>query len=244
MQKNDYIHELEKGSLVGALRATFPSLVKLASIVPLPVFSIAQSAGEQMTKYASDSLDRYRGLVASGSDKAQVTLFTKLFKAEGEGTMPYNEIRDEALNYIAAGSDTVSITMTYLTWTLSHRPDIRDTLVKELRTLPPAFGADELRDLPYLNAVINETLRIHSAAPGPFPRLVPPEGVELAGYHMAGGVEVSAQAYSMHRDPAIFPDPSEFRPSRWEGLTPAMKDAFTPFGRGARGMDRFPVYVF
>jgi len=187
-----------------------------------------------MTQYASDSLERYRRLIASGSDKVQDTLFSKLFKANGEGTMPYNEIRDEALNYIAAGSDTVSITLTYLTWTVCRNPDIRETLVKELRTLPPEFGVAQLRDLSFLNQVINETLRMYSAAPGPFPRLVPSGGTALAGYWMAEGTEVSAQAFSMHRDPVTFPAPYEFRPSRWASPTAAMKDAFTPFGRGAR----------
>jgi cytochrome P450 len=234
-QKNEYTLELEQGSLVGAIRCTFPFWVQLCSVIPLPVFKRVHGAGQRMTQYASDSLERYRRLIASGSDKMQDTLFSKLFKANGEGTMPYNEIRDEALNYIAAGSDTVSITLTYLTWTVCRNPDIRETLVKELRTLPPEFGVAQLRDLPFLNQVINETLRMYSAAPGPFPRLVPSGGTELAGYWMAEGTEVSAQAFSMHRDPVTFPAPYEFRPSRWASPTAAMKDAFTPFGRGARG---------
>jgi cytochrome P450 len=188
-----------------------------------------------MTQYASESLERYRKLVASGADKVPETLFSNVFRSNGEWTMPYHEIRDEALNYIAAGSDTVSVTLTYLTWTLSRRPDIRDRLCGELKTLPPGFGAQELRELPFLNQVINETLRVYTAAPAPFPRLVPDGGVHLAGYYMPGGIEVSAQAFSMHRDPAIFPAPSEFRPERWASPTAAMKDAFVPFGRGARG---------
>lgn len=213
----------------------FPLLVRLCSAIPLPVFHRVHDAGERMTVYASDSLERYRRLVASSADKAPETLFSKVFKANGEGTMPYNEIRDEALNYIAAGSDTVSVTLTYLTWTLSRNLDIRDRLVEELRTLAPDFGAHELRELPYLNQVIDETLRIYSAAPGPFPRLVPAEGAHLAGYYMSGGIEVSAQAFSLHRDPVIFPAPYEFQPGRWASPTAAMKDVFTPFGRGARG---------
>ena len=187
-----------------------------------------------MTQYASDSLERYRWLAVSGSDKMQETLFSKLFKANGEGSMPYNEIRDEALNYIAAGSDTVSITLTYLIWAVCSDPNIRETLVRELRTLPPEFGKAQLRDLPFLNQIINETLRLYSPAPGPFPRLVPSGGSELAGYWMAKGTEVSTQAFSLHRDPVTFPAPYKFQPSRWASPTAAMKDAFTPFGRGAR----------
>ncbi|KAI0545628.1 cytochrome protein [Xylaria curta] len=232
--KNEYTDELERGSLVGTIRCTFPLLVNLCSIIPLPFLTLAHEGGERMTQYASDSLERYRKLVASDAAKAPETLFSKVFKANGEGTMPYHEIRDEALNYIAAGSDTVSVTLTYLTWTLGRRHDIRDKLVEELQTLPPGFGALELRELPFLNQVIDEALRVHSAAPAPFPRLVPDGGAQLAGHYMPGGIEVSAQAFSLHRDPVIFPSPDEFRPERWASPTAAMKDAFIPFGRGAR----------
>lgn len=234
-QKNEYTDELEQGSFVGAARCVFPLLVRLGRVLPLPVFHRVHDAGERMTQYADDSLERYRRLVDSDADKVPETLFSKVFKAKGEGIMPYNEIRDEALNYIAAGSDTVSVTLTYLTWTLSRKTDIRDRLVKELRTLPPSFSAQDLRELPFLNQVIDETLRVYSAAPAPFPRLVPAEGARLAGYDMPGGIEVSAQAYSLHRDPTIFPAPYEFRPERWASPTVAMRDTLVPFGRGARG---------
>jgi len=219
------------------VRSIFPLLVRVCGgVIPLiPLFRQVHEAGERMKQYASESLDRYRKLVESGKGEAPETLFSKVYQTNGQGAMPYHEVRDEAVNYIAAGSDTVSTTLSYLTWTLSKKLDVRDRLVEELEALPRGFGAQELRELPYLNGVINETLRIHTAAPAPFPRLVPAEGADLAGYSLAGGVEVSAQAYSMHRDPAIFPDPDEFRPERWAAPTAAMKDAFIPFGRGVRG---------
>ncbi|KAI0149566.1 cytochrome protein [Xylariaceae sp. FL1272] len=231
-----HANELEQGSLVGALRATLPPFImKVSSLIPLPFTNRAHEAGERMTQYAVVSLDRYRKLVDKGADADMPqTLFYKVFKASGEGTMPYNEIRDEALNYIAAGSDTVSITLTYLTWELSRKPKIRKRLVEELRTLPADFGAQELRELQFLNQVIDETLRLYCAAPPPFPRLVPSDGAYLAGYYLPGGIEVSAQAFSMHRDTTVFPSPEEFRPERWQSPTTAMKDSLVPFGRGAR----------
>ncbi|KAI0410628.1 cytochrome P450 [Xylaria grammica] len=128
--------------------------------------------------------------------------------------MPYNVIRDDALNYIPAGSDAASVALTYPTRTPSRRHNIKDKLVEELRAPPPGFGALGLRELPFLNQVIDETLRVHSAALPPFPRLVPGSGAHLAGYYMPGSIEVSAQAFSSHRDPVVFPSPDEFRPER------------------------------
>ena len=48
------------------------------------------------------------------------------------------------------------------------------------------------------------------------------------------GAVVSTQAYSMHHDPDLFPDPDRFWPERWERPTKAMRDAFMPFGGTSR----------
>ncbi|KJZ71230.1 hypothetical protein HIM_09373 [Hirsutella minnesotensis 3608] len=233
-KKNQYAHELERVGRVGALRATFPSTVRLSNYVPIPVFKAAGEAARNMKSYATDSLDRYRRLVEADPNLVQQTLFTKLFKAEKDETMPFSEIRDEALSYIVAGSDTTANTLTFLIWSVCRNPQIRDRLVQELQALPTDYTEADLRDLPVLNQVVNETLRLYSAAPATLPRVVPPGGAELNGYRLDEGTVVGTQAYTMHRDPAIFPDPEVYNPSRWAEPTKAMKEAFMPFGRGPR----------
>lgn len=231
-QKNQYARDLERVGRVGALRSVFPWLAN--ANIPLPLFRQAKEAGQNMKLYATESLDRYRHLVDANPDLAQQTLFTKLFKAEKDDTLPFNEIRDEAVSYIVAGSDTTANTLTFLTWSVSRDAALRKALVDELRTLPADFTESQLRDLPLLNHIIDETLRLYSAAPSSLPRVVPPGGVELAGYWFDEGTTVETQAYSLHRGDA-FPDPGAFIPSRWEEPTKAMKDAYMPFGRGSRG---------
>ncbi|KAM4063653.1 cytochrome p450 [Hirsutella rhossiliensis] len=232
--KNEYVGELERVGRMGALRATFPSLVGFSRIIPLPIFRQAQEASQNLRRYASESLDRYRRLVVASPDLVQQTLFTKLFKAEKEDTMPFNEIRDEALSYLVAGSDTTSNTLTFLTWSVCRNPRLRASLVEELQKLPADFTEAQLRDLPLLNHIIDETLRLYSAAPSGLPRVVPPGGIELAGYWFDEGTVVCAQAYSMHRESTIYPNPDAFVPSRWAEPTKAMKEAYMPFGRGPR----------
>lgn len=188
-----------------------------------------------MRRYAIDSLERYRRLKEADPSLVQQTLFTNLFKAEEEKTIRFNEIRDQGQSYIAAGSSTTANSLTYLTWSVCRHAETRAKLVKELQTLPPGFTEAQLRDLPFLNQVVNETLRLYTAAPSALPRVVPPGGVELAGYWFGEGTVVCTQAFSMHRDPLIFPEPDKFIPSRWASPTKAMKDAFMPFGRGPRG---------
>lgn len=133
-------------------------------------------------------------------------MFTKLFGA-GENGLSDRAINEEAQTYIVAGSDTTAVTLTYLVYSLCRDDRIRKKLVAELAGLPESFTDRDLRDLPYLSQVIDETLRLYPAVPSALPRSVPPEGAQFNGYSLPAGCTVSSQAYSLHRNPKIFPDP-------------------------------------
>jgi cytochrome P450 len=179
-------------------------------------------------------MDRYKRLQEFDPSRVQQTLFTKLFKAENNDTLSFEELIRNAQSYIIAGSDTTAVTLTYLIWSVCRDAHVKSILVKELQTLPHDFDEQSLRDLPYLDQVINETLRLYSAVSAGLPRVVPPGGAEIGGHWLNEGVTVACQAYSIHRNPEIFPNPEDFSPSRWESTTKAMKSAFMPFGKGPR----------
>lgn len=174
------------------------------------------------------------------------TLFTKLFKGEEAELLTMKEIRDEAMIYILAGSDTTALTLTYLIWAVCRDEGIRQTLVNELAGLRGnnSFDDAELRRLPYLNQVIDEALRLYASAPAGLPRVVPAGGATLAGYSFPAGTVVSTQAYSMHRIESIFPDPERFDPSRWAGATKEMRDASMAWGGGSRSKSFFLFLPF
>ncbi|KAL1857604.1 hypothetical protein Daus18300_010244 [Diaporthe australafricana] len=109
-------------------------------------------------QFAEDSLKRYQKLVEKHLENPPPTLFTKLFKGEEEEILAMKEIRDEAKIYILAGSDTTALTLTYLVWAVCRDSAIRVRLAGELANLPAGFGDAELRHLPYLNQVIDESL--------------------------------------------------------------------------------------
>ncbi|KAJ5401140.1 hypothetical protein N7465_011629 [Penicillium sp. CMV-2018d] len=140
----------------------------------------------------------------------------------------------EAQGYIVAGSDTTAVTLTYLTYAVCGNRRIRDKLVAEVTALSEPIHDNDIRNLPYLNMVISETLRIYTAVPFGLPRSVPSEGASFNGYFLPSGATVSTQSYSLHRDPTIFPDPYTFNPERWENPTKEMKDISIPFGGGSR----------
>ncbi|EAU34328.1 predicted protein [Aspergillus terreus NIH2624] len=206
-QKNQYILDLEQISSLAPVRTTFPLLVQLGSLLPLPVFRRVAAAGQRLIDYAQQSIDRYARLVeGSGVSAPPPTLFMKLYNAGKDG-LSTTEIRNEARTYIVAGSDTTAISLTYLVYAVCRDERVHARLVDEVAALPENFDDRMMRELPYLNWVINEALRLYTAVPFGLPRTVPAEGAEFLGYRLPGGVIVSTQSYSLHRDGEIFPEP-------------------------------------
>lgn len=201
---------------------------------PIPGFGDNTDLILGMRRYANESLGRYKKLVEENPDKPFPTLFTRLFKGEEDESLTFKEIVDEAQTYIIAGTDTTAITLTYIVWRVCQSPKIKQRLVEELRQLPEGFQDHDAMKMPYLNQVIEESLRLHGAAPAGLPRMVPPEGATLAGHYLPGGSVVCTQAWSLHRMEDVFPDPERFDPDRWAAPTKAMKDASMPFGGGSR----------
>jgi cytochrome P450 len=237
-QKNQHTLDLENAAFVGALRSTFPAFLFHSKLLPLPVLKRAARATMRAYRDAEESVARHQRLEQADPTTAKPTLFSKLYQASEDDQLSLQETRDNAMAYLVAGSDTTSNSLTYLVWAVCRHPHVKAALLQELAASLPSdddgFGDRELKQLPYLNAVIDETLRIYGAAASALPRVVPPGGASLAGYWLEGGTTVSSQAYSLHRDPVTFPRPEVFDPSRWEAPTRAMKDAFFAFGGGAR----------
>lgn len=202
--------------------------------ITLPPLKKARNVGLRMRKYALESLQRHRDLVAREGPDAKPTVFTKVWAAEESDTITPDELRDNAQAYIIAGSDTTSNTLDYLVWAVCRHPEVQSRLVKELGALPGNFEYDDLRQIPYLDHVIDEALRRYPTAPSGLPREVPAGGGQFCGYHIPAGYTVTTQSYTMHRNTTAFPDPEKFDPSRWENPTQAMKDSFMPFGNGSR----------
>jgi cytochrome P450 len=203
---NQYARDLQKIAFQVGIRVAFPRIVKLASYLPLPIFSETYASTQRMRSYAEKSVRRYEKIVAAEPNKLKPTLFTKLFKA-GEEKMSRNELVADSQTYITAGSDTTAHSLTYLTWAVCRDESIKTRLVTELEALLDGYRDEDLKALPYLNQVIQETLRVYAAAPALLPREIPPGGCEVDGYWMPGGTEVQTQAYSMHRDSVVYPEP-------------------------------------
>ena len=172
----------------------------IARYLPLPFLSEAVKSNNRLMRYAEESLGRHFKQVKIEGESSKSSLFTKLYNAVDEG-LTFNEMRDDAMAYIVAGSDTTSNSLTYLIWLVITHPEVKSRLLEELETLPNNFGDKELKELPYLDQVIQETLRLYPAVPVGLPRLVPREGADFSGHWIPVSPRhsVSKQEYSFRR---------------------------------------------
>lgn len=143
------------------------------------------------------------------------TLFSKMVSEDGsEAMIPDQVIEQEAANMIIAGTDTTAMSLTYLTFSVLKDKNVHTRLVKECETCPEYPGYEQLESLPYLNNVVQETLRLYPPIPGSLPRIVPEGGENLSGYIIPAGTQVDTQAWTFHHDPKVFQDPLKYVP-RW-----------------------------
>lgn len=130
--------------------------------------------------------------------------------------------------------------MTYLTYHLSRHPAIQAGLRAELPSKTNPIPLRFLDELPLLEACVLETHRLTPSISGPLPRVTPSGGCRLGDFYVPGGVKVSGQAYSLHKEAKWFrADVYEWRPDRWldagEEKLKEMKRWMWPFGGGGRG---------
>jgi cytochrome P450 len=147
------------------------------------------------------------------------------------------EIRDQTMTLMFAGHDTSTSTLSFLTYELARNPEARTRLQAELDDVlgdePPAPEALH-RDLPRLEMVVDETLRLYPPAwIGPR-RAV--RSFEFAGHEVPKGAYVNYCSWASHRLPQVFPDPDAFIPERFERerKTALPRGAYVPFGGGTR----------
>ncbi|KAJ9102985.1 hypothetical protein QFC19_004542 [Naganishia cerealis] len=203
IQPSQYTKDLLKTFILSGLRADFPFLFNLAKYLPIPPLQNAVGAFRRLEQYGEQAIAKYRDMEKNGGCRR--TLFTNM----AEGAIDDKTIAREAQNLIIAGTDTTSVTLTYLVWAVASHPKIKEALLHELRNNihNDTFGATDTEALPDLQALIQETLRLYGAAPGGLPRTTPSGGRVLSEAFIPEGTVVTTQAYSLHRDANIYADP-------------------------------------
>ncbi|RZC48513.1 hypothetical protein C5167_016940 [Papaver somniferum] len=145
--------------------------------------------------------------------------------------------------FFTAGTDTSALTMEWVMSALLKHPDALEKVTAEIDLHVGnhrLLDENDLRKLPYLHSVINETLRLYPVGP----LLVPHASSEectVGGYRVPRGTVLLTNVWAIHRDPMLWDEPLKFKPERFIDALEKDKDgklwssSFLPFGMGRRG---------
>ncbi|KAK5651188.1 hypothetical protein OQA88_12736 [Cercophora sp. LCS_1] len=216
-----YVEHLDNVFVVWTMEDMMPTVMWcLDHLVPLRAVKEFMIAGEYLYGYGRDAVNEYIEREGRGKSSRR-TLLTKLVTGNEEtGAEPLSdeEIVTEVSNMTFAAVDTTGTTATYALYELACYPEWQRRLQLEIRESGVAESGFEyrvVRDLPVLNAVVMEALRLYPAAPGGLPRVIIGPVTVIDGLALPAGVLVSMQARTTQRDPAYFPNPDTFDPARW-----------------------------
>ncbi|KAM5360590.1 Tryprostatin B 6-hydroxylase [Fusarium oxysporum] len=138
---------------------------------------------------------------------------------------------------VVAGSDTTSTSLTCALFELARHPDVYRKLRTEVDDLlkpEDTHSHSALAKLKYLQAVIDETMRLYPAIPSGLQRITPPQGLHINGTFIPGNMIVQTPTYTLNRDERCFVRPNNFIPERWTTQPELVRDAsaFAPFSIG------------
>ncbi len=166
-------------------------------------------------------------------DPARIDILSLLLAAKDEdgNGLSDQDLRDELMTLLVAGHETTATALTWAMYWVHSLPEVKQKLLMELDGLDLG-DLPQMLQLPYLNAVCNETLRINPVAMLTFPRQVQVP-VELCGYQLEPGMLVMGCIYLIHQREELYPEPRQFRPERFlkRQFSPY---EFMPFGGGVR----------
>jgi len=146
----------------------------------------------------------------------------------GMGLTP-QEIRDEIVTFIVAGHETVASALAWAWLLLAREPHMQDRIAEEAQNALP-WSRASIANLPFTRAVLDETMRLYP--PAWVITRSAREADSLPCGSIPAGALVIISPSLVHRHPAVWSQPNEFRPDRF--LVPYERDAFIPFGAGPR----------
>ncbi|HEV7581451.1 MAG TPA: cytochrome P450 [Mycobacterium sp.] len=214
-----------------------PQVVALHQRLNSPGWRRAMAARKRLNDFIDAQVADARAAPRPGDH-----MMTMLIKGRGdEGyALSNNEIRDSIISLITAGYETTSGALAWAIYTLLTLPGAWDNAADEVRRVlgdrsPSTWSGADLDALTYLDGVVHETLRLYS--PGVISARRVMRDLWFDGHRIRAGRLLIFSAYVTHRLPELWPDPTDFRPARWDPGSPDYRKPapheFIPFSGGS-----------
>ncbi|ORZ02515.1 cytochrome P450 [Syncephalastrum racemosum] len=183
-------------------------------------------------------IKRQNGETERRNDILQYVLDTQK-ACDPQDRLSMGDIILEMTQFLIAGSETTATTISFVFIQLLQNPETLDRLQKELDAATfdegsSAFRHQELKDLPYLNAVINETMRLNHILICGVERQAHKDFVLGGRFFVPKGTLVTMNLQHAQTNPEYWPEPLRFMPERWLEKKAVDEEAFYPFSLGSR----------
>ncbi|XP_058724144.1 geraniol 8-hydroxylase-like [Vicia villosa] len=223
-----------------------------------PVLKILDPVGirRRTGEYFGKLLDDFRGLVDERLKMRELKgyygksdmLDTMLNDENKNGDKYEDKIERLSVDLFVAGTDTVTSTVEWAMAELLHNPNVMSKAKSEINQLigkGNLVQESDIANLPYLQAIVKETFRLHPAVPLLLPRKAEID-LEINGYKVPKGAQVLVNVWAIGRDPSLWDNPNEFLPERFLGSDIDFKGRnfeLIPFGSGRRICPGLPLAI-
>ncbi|KPJ15874.1 Cytochrome P450 4c21 [Papilio machaon] len=253
-ERSEFLYAFEEYCRIAVLRMSNPLLAVEAVFKLHPAYTSYYRSIRVMWDFIDEiintkiSLDQNTNSVFENKDIKYPKSFMELLMyapgaggaggLRGTGGSPsVAELREEMLVLALAGGDTSTVAASFVCCLLAQQPQVQERLYNELLEVIGEKRAIEIEDLPklkYMEAVINESLRLYPPVPNMLRKVLKditlPSGVKLME-----GTGVCINVWCLHRNPHYWgPDADVFNPDRFLDNVKHHPHAFIPFGSGPR----------
>ncbi|KAK2017320.1 cytochrome protein [Colletotrichum eremochloae] len=227
----------------------FKILVDVMNWIPENILGALAPPFKPILEFRATTREQIKNILAGketkGVDASHPTIFHDIRASDPppeELTLP--RLTDEAISINGAGMETTKWALTVGVFHVLNQPAVQARLKAELAEAMPDSTTTlpwvELEKLPYLSGVVAESLRLSYGQVQRIPRVNRLHAWQFREWEIAPGIPVGMDAYHMHSNEKIFPEPLAFKPERWLGDPRGpdgvhqLSNYLVPFGRGSR----------
>ncbi|KAF2091421.1 benzoate 4-monooxygenase cytochrome P450 [Saccharata proteae CBS 121410] len=198
--------------MMNSLRFYFPMALSLLQLMIPPSLKAKSDEHKRFTK------DRVTKRLEQETERPDIWSLVMRRKDDALKALTMGEMLANAEVFMIAGTETTATLLSGCTFYLLKNPDVMKKLAEEVRgsfASKEEMTLESLRRLPFMNACLEEALRMYPPVPVGLPRRTPRQGFEVCGKLVPGNVTIMISQYPAYRSPKNFALPDEFHPERW-----------------------------
>ncbi|XP_011047926.1 PREDICTED: cytochrome P450 81E8-like isoform X3 [Populus euphratica] len=235
------VNEIEEGRILREILEEFLAYIAIINVGDLiPMLWWGDITGHlKKLDRLSKKMDVFlQGLVDEHrDDRDRNTMINRFLALQEEQPEYYTDdiIKGHVLELLIGGTETSATAMEWALANLLNHPEV----LKKAKAEVDAQVGDRLIEesdfakLHYLQSIISENLRLCPVTPL-IPPHMPSSDCTIGGYHVPAGTILFVNAWSLHRDPTLWDEPTSFKPERFESAGRVDACKFIPFGMGRR----------